>query len=226
MLSELNNNKLFIFVGHFGSGKTETAVNFALEIKKHVDKVNVIDLDIVNPFFRTQDLEKELEEQGIKVISSSFTGTNVEMPSLPANISIVLQESESVTVLDIGGDDIGAKILSSYREYIISQSFELFCVINTFRPYTDTEEKIIRMIEYIQNSSRLKVSSLVNNANLSDETTIEDILESQKIIEKVSEKLNIPISFICVNEALAREAAKVFKQDIIVHKLRVGLPWV
>jgi len=224
MIREFN-NKLFIFVGHFGSGKTETAANFALELKKYNSKVNIIDLDIVNPFFRTQDLRRQLEEKDIKVISSCFAGTNVEISALPANIPITIEEPDSMTILDIGGDDIGARILSSFRDYILSQKTRIYCVVNTFRPNTDTEEKIIKMVEYIEKSSRLKISALINNANLSDETTVEHLLESQKIIKNASKKLNIPISFVCVNERLAEEVSKVVQQNIIVHKLRVELPW-
>jgi len=225
MFNEYNNSKLFVFVGHFGSGKTETATNFAIELRKHTDKVNIIDLDIVNPFFRTEDLRGKLEGKDIKVISSCFAGTNVEMSAIPANIPITIEEKDSKTILDIGGDDIGAKILSSFRDYILAQKARIYCVVNTFRPYTDTEEKIIKMVEYIERSSRLKISALINNTNLADETLLEDILESQKIIENVSRKMSIPISFICVNESLAEEAGKILKYSIIVHKLRVELPW-
>jgi len=224
MISEFN-NKLFVFVGHFGSGKTETAVNFAIELKKHTTKVNIIDLDIVNPFFRTEDLRRQLEEEGIRVISSCFAGTNVEIAALPANIPIAIEEKDSKTVLDIGGDDIGAKILSTFRDYILSQQYRIYCVVNMFRPYTDSEEKIIKMVEYIEKSSRLKISAFINNTNLSDETAAEDIIESQKRLKSVSEKLNIPISFICANENIALKIGDVIKQHMIIHKLRVGLPW-
>jgi len=225
MISEFNNNKLFIFVGHFGSGKTETAANFAIELKKHTHKVNIIDLDIVNPFFRTEDLREQLERKGIRVISSCFAGTNIEIAALPANIPIAIEEKDSKTILDIGGDDIGAKILSTFRDYILPQQYKIYCVVNMFRPYTDSEEKIIKMVEYIENSSRLKISAFINNTNLSDETTVEDILESQKRLESVSEKLNIPISFICANKNVALKIGEVIKQSVIIHNLEVGLPW-
>ncbi|MGE5473984.1 MAG: hypothetical protein ACM3UU_07160 [Ignavibacteriales bacterium] len=225
MLSEFNSSKLFVFVGHFGSGKTETAANFAIELKSHTHKVNIIDLDIVNPFFRTEDLRRKLEEKGINVISSCFAGTNVEMSAIPANIPIAIEEVDSKTILDIGGDDIGAKILSGFRDVILSNNARIYCVVNTFRPYTDTEEKIIKMVEYIEKSSRLKVSALVNNTNLCDETSAQDILESQKIIDSAGTKLNITTSFICLNERLTEEVGNTLKHNILVHKIRVDLPW-
>lgn len=225
MLGEFKSSKLFVFVGHFGSGKTETAANFAVELKKYTPKVNIIDLDIVNPFFRTEDLRRKLEANGITVIASAFAGTNVEISSIPANIPIAIDEKGSKTILDIGGDDIGAKILSGFRESILSHNARIYCVVNTFRPYTDTDKKIIKMVEYIEKSSRLKVSALVNNTNLCDDTSVRDILESQKIIENAAERLNIPIPFVCVNQSLAGKVGKALKQDIIVHKIRVEIPW-
>lgn len=225
MLHELNSTKLFAFVGHFGSGKTETAANFAIELRKYSNKINIIDLDIVNPFFRTEDLRKTLEENDIKVISSCYAGTNMEMPAVPPEIALAIGEKDSKTILDIGGDDIGAKILSANREYILSQQYIIYCVVNLFRPNTDCAEKIIRMVEYIEKSSRLKITALVNNTNLSNETTVNDIIESQKILESASENLNKPVSFICINEKLAEDARKFLKQNIIIHKIKVGLPW-
>ena len=225
MKKEFNNNKLYIFVGHFGSGKTEVAANFALELKRYTEKVNIIDMDIVNPFFRAVDLKSYLNSQGISVIASQYAGTNLEMPSIPQNIPLILNDPNSKTILDIGGDDLGARILGSYREYILDQEYRMFGVVNVRRPRTDTVQKIKSMIEQIEKTSKIKINALINNTNLANETTVEDIVQGYKVLEKVSNELNIPIAFSCINKELLSEVKEVIGSESLIHRIKIVLPW-
>ncbi len=225
MISEFRNFKVYIFAGHFGSGKTEVAVNFALELKKYVQRINIIDMDIVNPFFRTVDFTHHLSRLNINVVASRYAGSNLEMPSIPHNIPFLLNEKNSRTILDVGGDDIGARILAGYREYIITHKHRVYCVINVHRPGTDSPRKIESMIRQIEETSKIRVTALVNNSNLSLETDAKHIIEGQSILEQVSRQLNIPVAFTCANEHLLGQLPQSIGKNILIHKIKVMHPW-
>lgn len=188
--------RISIFTGHFGSGKTEVAVNYAMQMSKLFEKTAIVDLDIVNPFFRTSDVRKALEEKGVRVIAPLYANTNVDVPSLSPEINSLFEKKEIRTVFDVGGDDLGAKVLSRYNESILQDDYEMYFVINTRRPMTVDEMGIEEMIRDIDESSRLKVGKLVNNTNLLLDTTAEVITEGGRMIENVSKRLGIPIGFI------------------------------
>ena len=225
MINEFRDYKTYIFVGHFGSGKTEVAANFALELAKHSDKINIIDMDIVNPFFRTVDFRNYFNAVGIKVIASKYAGSNLDMPAIPQNIPLVLSELDSRTILDVGGDETGARILSTYSEDILMQNYRAYCVVNIRRPGTNSPEKIKLMLQQIQASSKIKISALVNNTNLSHETTVMDVVQGQEMLEPVAFELGIPIAFICTNENIVNELPKSIIGNKLIHKIKVGLPW-
>lgn len=188
--------RITIFTGHFGSGKTEVAVNYALQIAKTGKKTAIVDFDIVNPFFRTADVRKELEERGIKVVAPVYANTNVDVPALPPEISSLFDDRSYSVVLDVGGDDLGARVLSRYNEQILDDDYIHYFVINTRRPMTKSADEIEVMIRDIQNSARLNVDRLVNNANLLGVSTPELIGEASCIISEVSSKLSIPVGLI------------------------------
>ena len=198
MISELFKDKrIFIFAGHFGSGKTEIAVNFALDLVRAGQKTAIVDMDIVNPFFRTADSKDELEMHGVKVITSKFANTNVEIPALPAEINGLFEDKSYRVVFDVGGDDLGAKAISRYRDEFVSDNVVMFFVVNIKRPMTDTEEKIERLFYEIQDSSRLKFTAFVSNTNLLSETLDADIINGIELTKRVSSRLGIEVAF-CV----------------------------
>lgn len=225
MLKELKNYQTYIFTGHFGSGKTETAVNFALELKNYSQKINIVDMDIVNPFFRTADYKIYLDAVGINVIASEYANSNLDIPAIPQNISLILSNYDNRTVLDVGGDDIGAKILSTYREYIQIRKCRTYCVVNIRRPETDSPERIESMIQKIEKASNIKIDALINNTNLANETSVEDIIEGQEILQCVSRQMEVPIAFVCANEHMAKRLPEYMVDNVLVHKIRITLPW-
>lgn len=178
--------KINVFTGHYGSGKTEVAVNFA--IKNKVDAI--ADLDTVNPYFRTNDAKKVLENEGIKVISPYYAGTNLDIPALPPEVYSVFSGGKTA-VLDVGGDDDGACVLGRFYDYFKNEDAEVYFVVNVFRPETDNEEKIIEMLRAVEHSSRLKVTALINNSNLMDQTERCHIERGEKTVRAVCEKLNL-----------------------------------
>ncbi len=192
--------RINIFVGHYGSGKTELAVNFAIK-----NKVDIIaDLDTVNPYFRTNDARKILEDAGIRVVAPYYAGTNVDLPSLPPEVYAAFTE-EKTAVLDIGGDDDGAAVLGRFKNYITEDNSEVYFVINVLRPETDTPDKIIEMIRAIEYTSRLKVTCLINNTNLMEETIYDHVLMGEEIVRRVSEMTDIPFFGNAVKKELAKE---------------------
>lgn len=221
----MSNKRISIFTGHFGSGKTEVAVNFTLKLSEHYEKTAIVDFDIVNPFFRTMDAKSKLEKKNIWVIAPLYANTNVDVPALPPEINTLFEKKEYKVVFDVGGDDLGAKVLSRYRDEILQDDYELFVVVNTRRPMTDTGEKIEEMIYSIEASSRIKVTSIVNNTHLLQNTSIKDIIDGQEIIQSVSNKLNIPIRFTGVFYNNCENIKKVIDNEVFCMEKLIRLPW-
>ncbi|RCX15437.1 hypothetical protein DFR58_11317 [Anaerobacterium chartisolvens] len=219
------NKRIGIFTGHFGSGKTEVAVNYALKLAEKGCKTAIVDFDIVNPYFRTADARERLESRGIYVLAPMYANTNVDVPALPAEISAIFEKKEYRVVFDVGGDDLGARVLSRYRNEIGEDDYEMFFVINIKRPMTDTVRKICDMAEEIQYSSRLKITSLVNNTNLLGKTTFEHIEEGHRMISEVSEKMNIPIGFTSLIGKSGEELEIRAGAEILRMEKLIKLPW-
>jgi hypothetical protein len=217
--------RIVIFTGHFGSGKTEVAVNYALQAVGKGKKTAIIDLDIVNPFFRTADARNTLEAEGIKVITPIYANTNVDVPSLPAEISGMFEDRSYNVIIDVGGDDLGARAVSRYRDQIVREDYIHYFVVNTRRPMTRTKEEIVKMILEIQSSANLKVDKLVNNANILDASTPELLAEAARILEAVSAELSIPVGFVSGME----EVLSGYEGDKGIEKLylkkNIRLPW-
>ncbi|HHW71187.1 MAG TPA: ATP-binding protein [Clostridiales bacterium] len=220
-----NCSKIDIITGHFGSGKTEFAINYSIQFAKDNLKVALVDLDIVNPFFRTAEVKDILEDMGIKVIVPNFAGTTLDIPSLPADIYGVFDDqSYDKVVFDVGGDDLGAVVLGRYHLEIEKTGYNMFYVINTKRPLSSTRGQIVNMLRSVEESSRLKVTYLINNTNLSYETTSEDIVEGQNIIEKVSKELHIPIAYVTCKDNIVDDLPddikkKVFKLNLYMQPI-------
>lgn len=219
--------RMNIFTGHFGSGKTEVAVNYALKLAEANYKTAIVDFDIINPYFRTADAKEELEKNNIWVLLGRYVNTNVDIPSIPAEIYSLFQNKEYKAVLDVGGDDLGAKAVSRFKEEILSDDYEMFFVINTKRIMTDTPEKILEMIALIENSANIKVTKLVNNSNLLEETTADIILQGNDIISRVSEKLGIPIGITAGMEEVVcgLNSIQLSGSEILSMKKQIHLPW-
>jgi tRNA uridine 5-carbamoylmethylation protein Kti12 len=217
--------RISIFTGHFGSGKTEVAVNYARKLAETGARTAIADFDIVNPFFRTADARQALEDCGIHVITPVYANTNVDVPSLPPEINTLFEKKDYRVVLDVGGDDLGARVLSRYREDILQDDYELLLVVNTRRIMTDTVEKIEEMLHSIEQSARLKVTGLVNNTNLLRDTSAKDILQGQKLVLEVSRKLSIPVVFTAGFEQPLSEARREIDSEVLCLDKLIKLPW-
>jgi len=218
------NKRINIFTGHFGSGKTEVAVNYAMEMAKHCEKTAIVDLDIVNPYFRTADAKEVLESNGILAIIPVYANTNVDVPALPSQINMIFQKKDYKAVFDVGGDDLGARVLARYHKNIIAEDYEMFFVINTRRPMTDSVEKILVAMEEIQSSSKLKITGIINNTNVLQYTTKEDIEQGYEVIKKVSENTGIKIKFTSILKDLNIDKPMIDTEILYLNKY-IHLPW-
>ena len=197
--------RVFLFAGHYGSGKTNIAVNFALKLHAEGEKVQIADLDIVNPYFRTKDSAEELEAAGIPLISPAYANSNVDLPALPQEVYSLVQNRSFCAIMDIGGDERGALALGRYRSYILEENnYEMVFVANFYRPLTRTAEEALEVMREIEAAGGIPFTAIVNNSNIGAETTIEDITATQKEVEKLSKLTGLPVLFTAVKEDLAK----------------------
>ena len=195
-----------IFAGHYGSGKTNIAVNFALMLRKEGLEVRIADLDIVNPYFRTKDSAKVLEDAGVTLISPQFANTNVDLPALPAEAYRLVADKSIYGIMDIGGDDRGAYALGRYVPSIVEENnYRMIFVANCYRPLTRTPEDAMEVMREIEAACGLKFTDIINNSNLGTETTPETVLSSLDYMEKLSTLSGLPIFATSAEESVAAQ---------------------
>ncbi len=195
--------RLTLFAGHYGSGKTNIALNYAFRLKEAGRPVTIADLDIVNPYFRVKDSEALLEMAGIQLICSQYAGSNVDLPAMPKETYALVADRSRWGVLDIGGDDRGALALGRYVPEILEENdYEFLLVANRSRPLTRTAEATLEVMEEITEACGLGFTALVNNCNLGPDTTAEDVLESAAYIEKLSRLTGLPVKMTCAKREL------------------------
>ncbi len=220
----MNEKRITIFMGHYGSGKTFIAVNYALMLAKSGKTVSIYDLDIVNPYFRTVDALDMLSKEGVELIVSPFAETNVDIPAMNSASYKMITDKSRFAVLDIGGDDRGALALGRFRDKIKEENdYECLFVINKFRPETRDIEGVLEIKEEIERASGIKFTGLVNNANLGLETTSSDIINGLKFVEEVSKVTNLPVRFTAVRrDLITEEITKEIKDVIEVDPIEYG----
>ena len=193
-MDNMEHKRLTLFAGHYGSGKTNIAVNYALALAREGKKVCIGDLDIVNPYFRTKDSEKELAEAGVELISSPFANSNVDLPALPPEAYRLVTDKKIYAIMDIGGDDRGAYALGRYVPFIREENnYRMVFVANSYRPLTRTPEEAMEVMREIEEACGLLFTDIINNSNLASETTPETVLDSVSYVEALSELSGLPI---------------------------------
>jgi hypothetical protein len=224
-------DEIIIYVGSFGSGKTEIAINHSLKELQNKNKAVIVDLDIVNPYFRSREIREDLKELGIKIIAPPGKFAMADIPLISPEIKGVIQDSGRILILDVGGDDVGARSLASFYPVLKDTNYQMNLVINPYRPFTKNYEEIKKMLQEIEVSSRLKVNGLVSNPNLGLETNIDLIIKGHKIVEEVSEKLNLPLNFLVIEQTIFQKIKDYpvikdnFPCKIFLIKRFMELPW-
>lgn len=198
--------RVSLFAGHYGSGKTNIAVNYAKQLKKQNLPVVIADLDIVNPYFRTKDSEKELKELGIDLICSEFANTNLDIPSLPQSMYRVIHDKSICAVMDIGGDDAGAVALGRFAPSLMSENdYNMFFVVNFYRPLTKNAEDAFIVLKEIEAASGMKFTGIINNSNLGSLTKAEDVLSTEAEVKKLCDMSGLPLVFTSAEERVCEE---------------------
>lgn len=198
--------RVTLLCGHYGSGKTNIAVNMALDLKKRYDSVAVADLDIVNPYFRTKDSAKDFEENGIRLIVSEYANSNLDIPALPQDMYAITDDKSLHVIIDVGGDDRGALALGRIAPALIEENdYEMLLVVNKFRPLTPDAASTIEVMREIEAAGGIRFTGIANNSNLGDETTADDVLASVQYADEVSELSGLPVVMTTVKEDLYNE---------------------
>ena len=206
----MNYKRITLVAGHYGSGKTNIAVNMALELKNMYNNVAIADLDIVNPYFRTKDSQEEFEKAGIRLICSEYANSNVDIPALPQDMYSIIDDKELMAVVDIGGDDRGAYALGRYSDGIVNEgNYDMLFVINKYRPLTRNPNDVIEVMREIESAGKIKFTGIINNSNLGEETTAQDVLNSLDYAEEVSLRTGLPVVMTCAKESICSELGQV-----------------
>ena len=216
----MEHKRLTLFAGHYGSGKTNIAVNYALHLAKEGKPVCIADLDIVNPYFRTADSRQELESAGVELISPQFANSNVDLPALPAQAYKLVQDKRCYGIMDIGGDDRGAYALGRYVPYMKQEkNYRMVYVANCYRPLTRTAAEALEVMQEIEAACGLAFTDIVNNSNLASETDVQAVLNSRDYIQELSELSGLPVFMTTVRADLA-EALREHIPNILPLRLQ------
>jgi hypothetical protein len=217
---------IIIIVGNYGSGKTEISINLAADRRLAGVDVSVADLDLVNPYFRTREARKQLSELGIGVILPPEKYLQADLPILTPAVAGLIRKPARLTILDVGGDKVGATVLAALADALDGKRYRMLQVINPLRPFTDTLKGCMKMRDEIEKASRMQVSGIIGNANLIDETTADIVYDGYDFVSTVSEKTGLPLEFITVPSWLSDEIdIKRFSCPVLKLHRQLVPPW-
>ena len=224
---EMSMKQYYVLIGNFGSGKSEISLNLAMNSVKS-GKTVLVDLDIVNPYFRSVERKDELEQAGVKVHYPVFALTTVDVPSLPPDIYSVFVGDYETVVFDVGGDPAGATAIGQYRtnfQNVSPENLHVLYIINQRRPLAETPELVLEMFGKIQSRSRLPITGFINNTNLSQESSAEDLLAGYELLREVCAKTGIPVKYTTGVQAVMDEFLAIAKEKNLDQTL-IGEPKV
>jgi len=217
--------RLEIYTGHFGSGKTEVVLNRALTYAGQGETVYLVDLDIVKPYFRSREVRHFLKESGIHLITPGGELENADLPVISPHVLGTLTSAQGKILLDVGGDPMGATALGAFAQLIERQGYEMFFVLNTYRPFTKDILMVTKMLRDIEAASRLNVSGIISNPNLGQGTVLEDLRLGLPLVKEMAEVLGLPISMTAITERYADQLVTEIEGPIMTIKNFLLPPW-
>lgn len=221
----MKDKRLTLFAGHYGSGKTNIAVNYALHLARKGHKVCIADLDIVNPYFRTKDSAAELSAAGVHLISPQYANTNVDLPALPAESYRLVQDKSCYGIMDIGGDDRGAFALGRFADAVREEdNYRMAFVVNCHRPLTATVRDAVEILREIEAAAGLSFTAIVNNSNLGPETTEETVRASLPFVEELCRVTGLPLWLHTAVPAVAEKLTELPVLPLTLQKKYFDLP--
>ncbi|NLV49765.1 MAG: ParA family protein [Clostridiales bacterium] len=219
----MNFRRITLICGHYGCGKTNLSVNFALDAAAGGENVTVVDLDIVNPYFRTSDYSELLKSHGVRLIAPRYSGSTLDIPSIPGEINSVFDSIEGRVLFDVGGDDAGSTALGRYASQFEGVDYDLLYVINKYRPLTASSGDAAQLLSEIERSSRLKATGIVNNSHLMSDTTCDTIRSSMDFARETAEQLKLPL---LMTTAPRSVAATLDIENLYPIDIYVRTPWM
>ena len=221
----MEHKRLTLFAGHYGSGKTNIAVNYALLLAAEGKKVCIGDLDIVNPYFRTKDSARELEKAGVELISPRFANSNVDLPALPPETYRLVEDRSTYAIMDIGGDDRGAYALGRYAPFIREENdYRMAFVFNLCRPLTRTAEDALEVMREIEQACSLKFTCIINNTNLGSETTPETVRASLSCVQELCRLSGLPLWLHTAEASVAAQLPELPVMPMVLQEKYFDLP--
>jgi hypothetical protein len=209
MLFDLESSPLrsILICGDYGSGKSEVSVNLALHLREAAEraalKLAIADLDLVNPYFRCREAREPLQAAGIRVVAPRDGQQHADLPILLPEVKGLLQDEHTLSVLDVGGDEVGARVLAGLAPFVVAGRSAFWFVVNQSRPFCDTTEGVLQAIARVEGSSGLHVTGLIANTHLMTETTPEMVLEGVRLAERVAAARELPLVLCAVMESMA-----------------------
>ncbi|MGN0135840.1 ATP-binding protein [Anaerotignum sp.] len=223
-----DDKRVRIITGHYGSGKTEFAVNYVTKLRESVEgKVAIADLDIVNVYFRSREKKKELEEKGIIVIASNIEGAGADVPAVSGAMTTPVTNKEYQYVVDLGGNDVGTLVLGRMKPLLDPAETDFLMVVNAYRPNTSTPEGIIEQMESLEYAAGLKVTGFINNTNLVRETTVECLLHGDEVLKEVTKRTGVPVKYVSyVKELLTEEIPEGLTGELFPMEFNMRKTWM
>lgn len=218
--------RILVLVGNYGSGKTEISLNLALKLARRGEKVTLVDLDIVNPYFRSSERTELLEKEGVKVYAPSFAMSTVDVPSLPADIQAVFADKSRRVIFDVGGDDTGAAALGQYKPYFDQDDVEVLFVVNAFRPLSGDADSVCDLMLRVAGRSRLSPTAVINNANVAWETEESDLVRGEELLHEVSTRMNLPIGYLCAKQDILDKLPDHLSGERIAIEILMRPEWM
>ena len=215
-------NDIIIICGHYGCGKTNLALNMAADFSAKGEQVTLIDLDIVNPYFRSSDYADYIKEHNIELIAPTFAHSNLDLPALPAEMYSIFTR-KGRRIIDVGGDDVGATALGRFAPQLNNVGYTMLYVVNKYRIQSSTPEEACELLGEIEQASRLKADYVVNNSHLMEFTNAETIADSAKFAAETARLLGLPVAFTSAEKNIAAQLDaedNIYPVEIIVKK-----PW-
>jgi len=207
-----------VLTGHYGSGKSELAVNLAVRLARSAGDTVVMDLDIANPYFRSREMAGVLRARGVKLVSNAY-GFDItqDLPAVSPQVKSFLGNVHYKRIVDVGGNSSGARVLNQFSDTLIESEAKILAVVNVYRPETDDAEKIITMIESIETEIGRKVDGILNNANMLRETEPIHVLNGLRILMEVSEKTGIPVVANCAEKEVCKRLPKSCRPSLPIY---------
>jgi MinD-like ATPase involved in chromosome partitioning or flagellar assembly len=223
---KINLKGIIIIVGNYGSGKTEVTLNLAAYAKKNGVDVSVADLDLVNPYFRTREALKFLSGLGIKSILPEEKYLKADLPILTPKVAGILRNPSQLTILDAGGDDAGATVLGALTNHLTGKKIKMLQVVNNYRPFTGDIKGCLKIREQIEKTSRLKMTGIIGNSNLMEQTETNDIYKGYEFVKTLADKSGLTLEFITSpTDLLSKIKPKSFSCPILSIKRELNFPW-